>query len=140
MAPRTLSVDSHLLDNHFDTAVAILSSVIRAEEWALDHPQDTCRFLAHETNSSEYWVTAAYGEDAHQRLRTNLDERSVHAVQDFTDFLQRWNFIPTTFSVNDWVDNRPSKPCARHWPHARADARYRAGTDSLPASLFKWPG
>ena len=105
--PRTLSVDSNLLDQHYDTAVAILSSVVRAEEWAWTHPQDTRRFLAHETNSSEFWVTAAYGSDAHQRLRTNLDERSINGVQDFTNFLHRWKFIPATFSVNDWIDPRP---------------------------------
>lgn len=104
--PRTLSVDSHLLDNHFDTAVGILASVLRAEEWARAHPDDTRRYLASETNSSEFWVTAAYGEDAHQRLNTNLDERSIVAVQDFTDFLHRWNFIPQRFSVRDWVDHR----------------------------------
>ncbi|URS59113.1 ABC transporter substrate-binding protein [Pseudomonas sp. Y39-6] len=105
--PRTLSVDQNLLDEHFDVALNILTSVVRAEEWAWAHPEDTRRFLAHETNSSEFWVTAAYGTDAHQRLRTNLDERSVVAVQDFTDFLARWNFIPQSFSVRDWIDPRP---------------------------------
>lgn len=105
--PRTLSVDKHLLDHHFDAAVSILSSVVRAEEWAWTHPDETRRFLAHEANSSEFWVTAAYGEDAHHRLRTNLDERSVEGIEDFTQFLHRWNFIPATFSVRDWIDTRP---------------------------------
>ncbi|WP_437881967.1 ABC transporter substrate-binding protein [Pseudomonas sp. LRF_L74] len=105
--PRTLSVDQHLLDHHPDTAVAILGAVLRAEEWAWTHPDDTRRYLARETNSSEYWVTEAYGEDAHQRLRTNLDERSIHALQDFTDFLRRWNFIPHRFDVRAWIDPRP---------------------------------
>src|SRR5471032_1999229 len=104
---RTLSVDQHLLDNHFDVAQQILASVVRAEEWAWAHPEDTRRFLAHETNSSEFWVTAAYCADAHHRLRTNLDDRSVRAVQDFTDFLARWHFIPGSFSVSDWIDPRP---------------------------------
>ena len=104
--PRTLSVDQHLLDAHFDSAVGILDSVLRAEEWAHAHPEDTRRYLAREANSSEYWVVQAYGEDAHQRLRTNLDERSIAALQDFTDFLQRWNFIPESFAVRDWIDPR----------------------------------
>ena len=105
--PRTLSVDQHLLDTHFDTAVGILGSVLRAEDWAQAHPEDTRRYLAREANSSEYWVAQAYGEDAHQRLRTNLDERSIAALQDFTDFLRRWNFIPQGFAVRDWIDPRP---------------------------------
>jgi ABC-type nitrate/sulfonate/bicarbonate transport system substrate-binding protein len=105
--PRTLSVDLHLLDHHYDAAVGILDSVLRAETWAWNNPEDTRRYLARETNSSEFWVTAAYGEDAHQRLRTNLHENSILGLQDFTDFLQRWNFIPQTFSVRDWIDPRP---------------------------------
>ena len=105
--PRTLSVDLNLLDQHYDSAVAILASVLRAEEWAWAHPDDTRRYLARETNSSEFWVTQAYGDDAHQRLRTNLDERSQQGLQDFTNFLHRWNFIPKGFSVSDWIDERP---------------------------------
>jgi len=105
--PRTLSVDLHLLDNHFDAAVGILDAVIRAEAWAWNNPEDTRRYLARETNSSEFWVTGAYGEDAHLRLRTDLHENSILGLQDFTDFLHRWNFIPQTFSVRDWIDPRP---------------------------------
>ncbi|MBC2664173.1 ABC transporter substrate-binding protein [Novosphingobium flavum] len=105
--PRTLAVDGHLLDNHFDAAVTILDQVIRAEEWAWEHPAEVRRFLGRETNASEYWVTAAYGEDAHKRLRTDLAEQSVTALQDFTSFLHRWGFIPNDFAVREWIDARP---------------------------------
>jgi 2'-hydroxybiphenyl-2-sulfinate desulfinase len=105
--PRTLSVDQHLLDQHYDVAVGILDSVLRAEQWAWQHPDDTRRYLARETNSSEYWVRAAYGEDAHLRLKTELAESAIAALQDFTAFLHRWNFIPQQFDVRDWIDTRP---------------------------------
>ncbi|WP_332774338.1 ABC transporter substrate-binding protein [Pseudomonas sp. ESBL1] len=105
--PRTLSVDQHLLDQHFDSAVGILGAVLRAEQWAHAHPEDTRRYLAREANSSEYWVVQAYGEDAHLRLHTALDERAATALQDFTDFLHRWGFIPERFAVRDWIDPRP---------------------------------
>jgi len=105
--PRTLAVDGNLLDNHFDAAVTILEQVLRAEAWAQDHPGDVRRFLARETNSSEYWVSVAYGEDAQKRLKTDLAEQSIVAIQDFTDFLARWNFIPQTFDVREWIDARP---------------------------------
>ncbi|WP_085616914.1 MULTISPECIES: ABC transporter substrate-binding protein [unclassified Pseudomonas] len=105
--PRTLTVDQHLLDQHYDAAVLILDSVLRAEQWAWAHPEDTRRFLARELNTSEYWVAAAYGEDAHLRLRTNLAERSIEALQDLTDFLERWGFIPRRFDVRQWVEPRP---------------------------------
>jgi len=104
--PRTLTVDRNLTDNHFDAAVRIVEQVIRAEEWAWAHPEETRQFLARESNSSEFWVTAAYGTDAHLRLRTNLNEASIIALQDFTQFLHRWKFIPNPVDVRDWIDAR----------------------------------
>ena len=80
--------------------------MIRAEEWAWAHPEETRQFLARESNSSEFWVTAAYGTDAHLRLRTNLNEASIIALQDFAHFLHRWKFIPNAVDVRDWIDAR----------------------------------
>jgi len=105
--PRTLTVDRHLIENHFDAAVRIVDQVIRAEAWAWVHPEETRQFLARETNSSEYWVTDAYGTDAHLRLKTNLNELSIITLQDFTHFLHRWKFIPNPVDVRTWIDARP---------------------------------
>ncbi len=73
--------------------------MLRAEAWAEAHPDETRRFLGPEVNASEYWVTAAYSENAHKRLRTDLSDVSVNALQDFTNFLHRRKFIPRTFDV-----------------------------------------
>lgn len=105
--PRTLAVDGHLLDKHFDAAVTIVEQVLRAERWAQQHPSEVRRYLARETNASEYWVSVAYGEDAQTRLRTDLAEPSLAALQDFANFLHRWRFIPETVDVRDWADARP---------------------------------
>lgn len=105
--PRTLTVDQHLLDHHFDAAVKIAEQVLRADQWARSHPIETRRFLALETNSSEYWVSVAYGQDAHERLRTDLAETSIRGLQDFTDFLLRHRFIPNAVNVRQWIDARP---------------------------------
>jgi len=105
--PRTLAVDGALIDEHFDAAVTIVEQVLRAEAWAQEHPSDIRRFLARETNSSEYWVTVAYGQDAQTKLKTDLSEQSVAGIQHFTDFLARWKFIPETFDVRSWIDVRP---------------------------------
>jgi ABC-type nitrate/sulfonate/bicarbonate transport system substrate-binding protein len=106
-APRTLTVDQHMLDHHPIAAERILQTVLRAEQWAWAHPDETRQFLARTLNTSEYWVAAAYGEDAHRRLQTNLDERSISALQDLTNFLHRWEFIPRHFDVLDWIDPKP---------------------------------
>jgi ABC-type nitrate/sulfonate/bicarbonate transport system substrate-binding protein len=105
--PRTLTVDANLIENHFDATVTIVEQVLRAQAWAHSHPDETRRFLARETNSSEYWTRVAYGEDAHDRLKTDLAESSINAIQHFTDFLARHKLIPESFKVRDWVDVRP---------------------------------
>lgn len=105
--PRTLTVDAALLDEHPDHVQLVVEQVLRAEAWAALNPDETRRFLAAETNSAESWVLHAYGADAHQRLRTNLDPGSIRALQDFTDFLSRWEFIPRRIEVLDWIDPGP---------------------------------
>ncbi|MFZ6646925.1 ABC transporter substrate-binding protein [Undibacterium sp. TJN25] len=105
--PRTLTVDVNLIDQHFDAAVGIVEQVLRAETWAHNNPDETRRFLARETNSSEYWVTAAYGEDAHLRVHTDLSGTSLDGLQGFSDFLFRWKFLPAPVDVRAWVDPRP---------------------------------
>lgn len=117
--PRTLTVDQHLLDHHFDSAVRLVETTLRADQWAWTHPAEARQFLARETNSNDFWVRRAYGEDAHLRLRTTLDDTSVHALQDFTDFLHRWQFIPAAFDVRDWIDERPYRVAGERL-HARA--------------------
>lgn len=105
--PRTLSVDLNLIENHFDAAERIVANVLRAQEWARNHPDETRRFLARETNSSEYYVSLAYGENAHQRLDTDLSEQNINGLQDFSDFLYRWGFLPNPVDVRSWIDERP---------------------------------
>lgn len=105
--PRTLTVDAYLLDKHFGSAVTIVEQVLRAEAWAHQNPDQTRRYLGRETNSSEYFVAAAYGEDAHLKLRTDLSESSIAGLQDFADFLYRWHFLPAAVDVRGWIDARP---------------------------------
>lgn len=105
--PRTLTVDQGLLDQHPEAANRLLATVLRAEQWAWTHPEEARRFIARTLNTSEHWVAAAYGEDAHQNLHTSLKDSSIVALQDITHFLARWGFIDKPFDVNEWVDPYP---------------------------------
>ncbi|MCA2928763.1 MAG: ABC transporter substrate-binding protein [Burkholderiales bacterium] len=113
--PRTLTVDKNLLDFHFEESVLIVEQVLRAEQWATQNPEEARRYLARETNSSEYWVTVAYGNNAHERLTTDLSEASILGLQDFTDFLARWEFIPNSFDVRTWIDPRPLQQAQKNF-------------------------
>jgi len=116
--PRTLTVDAHLIDNHFDAAVEIVNQVLKAEAWAHVNPDETRRFLARESNSSEYWVNAAYGADAHLRLNTSLSDANIAGLQDFSDFLLRWKFLPAAVDVRAWVDAHPFEAALARQPKA----------------------
>lgn len=105
--PRTLTVDAHLAEEHPEVAADIVEQVLRAQDWARANPEDTRRFLARESNTSEYWVTVAYGQDAHTRLDTSLSEENIAGLQDFADFLLRWNFLPAAVDVRSWIDAGP---------------------------------
>lgn len=116
--PRALTVDAHLLAQHPDIAVDIVDQVLRAQHWARAHPDDTRRFLARESNASEYWVTAAYGLDAHTRLDTSLSAANIAGLQDFADFLLRWEFLPAAVDVRGWIDARPFEAALARQPQA----------------------
>jgi ABC-type nitrate/sulfonate/bicarbonate transport system substrate-binding protein len=116
--PRTLSVDAHLIENHFDAAVEIVNQVLKAEAWAHVNPGETRRFLARESNSSEYWVNSAYGADAHLRLNTSLSDANIEGLQDFSDFLLRWKFLPAAVDVRAWIDPRPFDAALARQPKA----------------------
>jgi ABC-type nitrate/sulfonate/bicarbonate transport system substrate-binding protein len=96
-----------MVEQHFDVAVEIVAQVLRAQDWARAHPDDTRRFLARESNTSQYRVTVAYGLDGRQRLDTTLSDTNIAGLQDFSDFLLRWGFLPAAVDVRAWIDGRP---------------------------------
>lgn len=104
--PVLLTVDAHLLEQHLDSAVSVVEQILRAEQWGRNHALELRQIAAHEVNTSEYWIWKSYGEEGLQ-LHTNLAEPSLQAVQDFTDFLLRHNFIDSRVDVQNWIDPRP---------------------------------
>lgn len=106
-SPIVLTADAHLLDHHLDVAADLVGEILRAESWALDHPDDVRRIAAHEVNTSEYWIWKGYRGDAGLQVSTDFSTQDLAALQDFSDFLLRWRFIDVPVSVADWIDTRP---------------------------------
>jgi ABC-type nitrate/sulfonate/bicarbonate transport system substrate-binding protein len=63
-------------------------------------------YLGRETGSGDDWLRLAYGDDVHQRLRTDLDDTSIAALDDFKSFLVEWGFLPADFDIHAWIDPR----------------------------------
>lgn len=101
--PRTLTVDTEFLNQHPEQVKHIVQSVLEAEQWSHQHPQETLHYLAKECHSADKWIPVAYGENAHLNLNTNFDETSILALQDLSDFLYRWNFIEQKINVREWL-------------------------------------
>ena len=106
-SPRTLTVDEGLIERDSSLVVRLLKRVLLAGRWAAEHPREAVAYVARETRSSEAAVTRAYGSDVNHHLRTDLEESSIVALGDFTDFLHRWQFIPEGVDVRAWIDPRP---------------------------------
>jgi ABC-type nitrate/sulfonate/bicarbonate transport system substrate-binding protein len=106
-SPRTLTVDAGLLEANLPLVVRLLKRVITAGRWAAEHPREALAYVAQETRSSEEAVVRAYGNDVNHHLRTDLEESSIVALDDFTRFLHEWKFIPNAVDVRGWIDPRP---------------------------------
>jgi ABC-type nitrate/sulfonate/bicarbonate transport system substrate-binding protein len=106
-SPRTLTVDASLADDHPEIAARIVRRVLEAGQWAEEHPDEAVAYVARETESSERWVRAAYGNDVNRHLKTELGESSLAALADFTTFLFQRGFLANDFDVRSWVDPRP---------------------------------
>jgi len=106
-SPRTLTVDAGLIERDLPLVVRLVKRVILAGRWAEEHPGEAVAYVARETRSSEPAVRRAYGDDVNRHLRTDLEESSIVALGDFTNFLHQWKFIPNAFDVRAWIDPRP---------------------------------
>ncbi|HVZ86563.1 MAG TPA: ABC transporter substrate-binding protein [Polyangia bacterium] len=106
-SPRTLTVDAGLIEKDLSLVVRLVKRVLLAGRWAEEHPQEAVAYVARETRSSEEAVRRAYGNDVNQHLRTDLEESSILALADFTEFLHAWKFIPNAVDVRAWIDPRP---------------------------------
>lgn len=105
--PRTLTVDTALLDEHPDIVARFVARVVDAGRWAGSHPEETLAYIAREAGTSIDWARAAYGEDAPKRLDTFLTDEAIDALGDFKDFLFAHGFLPEDFDIRGWIDSRP---------------------------------
>lgn len=107
-APRPLTVDTATLDRYPAVARRLLAHVAAAGEWADQNAEEALAYIVRETGSPEQFVRAAYGGDTlHRRLKTDLNNASVDALQDFSDFLFDRGFLPARVDVAAWIDRRP---------------------------------
>jgi len=131
-SPRTLTVDAGLLERNPDVVVRLLKRVLQAGRWAEAHPREALAYVARETFSSEQAVERAYGKDVGAHLKTDLEESSIVALDDFKNFLSDFGFLVRDFDVRSWVE---PWPLAQARKELAAEQRIHAEAPGAQANL-----
>jgi ABC-type nitrate/sulfonate/bicarbonate transport system substrate-binding protein len=103
ITPTVLTVSGDLLRSRPDLVARYVAVLLRAADWAADHPDDTWRIIAQEVGAIEEWIPAAHGENAHRELALSLDPPLLDAVAAQQEFLLRHGFITQEFNVSGWA-------------------------------------
>ncbi|MET0287698.1 MAG: ABC transporter substrate-binding protein [Polyangiales bacterium] len=127
-SPRTLTVDKRLLDEHPDYVVRILKRVLQAGRWAATHQREAVEYVAKETHSTPEAVTRAYGNNVGTHLQTDLEDSSISALADFTQFLFEHDFLQGNFDVRAWIDPRPLAQAKRELEQEAARSQPASAT------------
>lgn len=110
--PRPLTIDGDLARDYPEVVEQVLATVVRAGEWAKDHPAETVAHVARETRSSEDFVARAYPA-LHLHLVTALPDAWIDALQKYTTFLADHSFLKSDFDVRSWIDRAPLEALQR---------------------------
>jgi len=120
--PRPITVDTHMLEHHFDLVVRFLEQTLRAADWASTHLAELKQVLTLETLSGIAGVEAAYRGDFHRSLHPDLSPDRVDMLRVQADFLWLHGFLDARVDVDQWVDSRPLEAALERREVARARA------------------
>ncbi|RJL35580.1 ABC transporter substrate-binding protein [Bailinhaonella thermotolerans] len=103
--PRPITVHQRLLDEHPQVATRFLAVLLRAADWAAQHPAEVARILAAETGAGATGVAAAYVPGASLHLDLSAERLGLLAEQE--RFLRGHGFLPSPVDVAAWADHTP---------------------------------
>src|SRR4051794_5857184 len=105
--PAALTVSGALLEDRPDLVARYVAATIRAARWAVEHPVETRRIIAHEVGVAEDFVLPGYPREIHAHLEPSLDERLVSGIEAQQRFLLEHGYIDEGFDVRAWIDPAP---------------------------------
>lgn len=105
--PRPITVHHRLLDERPDLVARFLSVLLRAADWAADHPSEVARILSDETGAGAAGVNGAYRDDYHRRLHPDLSDERLALLDEQQRFLAEHGFIERPVDVRTWADPTP---------------------------------
>ncbi|MEU6411825.1 ABC transporter substrate-binding protein [Microbispora sp. NPDC046933] len=109
--PRPITVHQRLLDEHPGVVARFLAVLLRAADWAADHPAEVARILGAETGGGPAGVAGAYRAGASLHLDLSAERLDLLAAQERA--LRAHGFLETPVDVAAWADHTPLAT-ARH--------------------------
>jgi ABC-type nitrate/sulfonate/bicarbonate transport system substrate-binding protein len=111
--PRPITVHQRLLDERPDLVARFLSVLLRAADWAAEHPSDLNAILQGETGAGQAGVAGAYRSDFHLHLHPDLSDERLQLLEQQKDFLLRQGFIQSDVAIEDWAAQSPLEEARR---------------------------
>lgn len=105
--PRPVTVDRRTAEERPDLVARYLATLIRAADWAAQHPDEVFAIIGKEVGRTSEEARAAYGEIAHRNFGLDLSPLRRDGLARQKDFLLRHGFITHDFDVAAWIDPRP---------------------------------
>jgi ABC-type nitrate/sulfonate/bicarbonate transport system substrate-binding protein len=118
--PRPITVHQDLLDARPDLVDRYLAVLLRAADWAADHPGDVTRILGAETGAGPEGVTGAYRPGTHRALHPDLSAGRLDLLALQEQALRAHGFLPAPVDVREWADPEPLRRA--RLLHPRPDA------------------
>ncbi|HVO89291.1 MAG TPA: ABC transporter substrate-binding protein [Casimicrobiaceae bacterium] len=90
------------IGKHPDAVRAIVQTVVRAQQWVMDNPEEAKTISAKYLGLPRATIDAAWSNVFRRR-----DGRpSAEYTQQFADFLYKWGYIKTKLSASDLIDGQ----------------------------------
>lgn len=103
--PRPITVHAQLLEDRPEDVVAFVATLLRAADWAAEHPGEVAGALARETYADEAYVSGAYRNDFHRSLHLSLSDARLELLERQKDFLYANGFLEADVDVAAWADH-----------------------------------
>lgn len=105
--PRPITVDAHMIEQHFELVVDFLEQSLRAADWASTNLAALKPILARETLARLSAVDTAYRNDFHRSLHPDLSDDRVAMLGKQAEFLWLHGFLDARVDIARWIDARP---------------------------------
>ena len=105
--PAAITVSGKLARENPEIVARYLAQLIRASDWAREHPDETRRIVAKDIGTAEEWVAEGFDPRLSQHLEPELSELSIAALESQKNFLLTHGFITNDFAIRKWINPAP---------------------------------